>query len=124
MPAKRTPTTVSEYVALRVRPVRAILKVLRALVKSSVPGAVEGMKWGAPVYSTPGGEPFAYLYGAKDHANLGFLRGVELNDPEKLLVGKGKSGRHIKIDSDTDMSEKKIWNLLRESAELATRGGP
>lgn len=110
--------SVEEYVSARSAPVRKILNALRRLVKSTLPDVTEAMKWGAPVYSTPDGHALIYIYGGKDHANLGFLRGAELDDPSKLLAGSGKSGRHIKIYSRNEIPEEDIRVLLHQSANL------
>lgn len=99
-------------------PFRATLEALRLLVKSALPELAEGMKWGAPVYSGSDGHPLVYLYGGKDHANLGFLLGAELDDPDELLKGSGKSTRTIKIYSSDEIPKKEIRNLLRQSAKL------
>jgi hypothetical protein len=109
---------VETYVAARSKRVRATLEELRTLVKSTLPGVTEGMKWGAPVYSRPDGCPLVYLYGGKDHANLGFLRGAELDDPDELLEGTGVSGRHIKVYPSDEIPTKPIRALLRQSAKL------
>ena len=116
-----TPRTVEQYVAARSKPVRETLKALRQLVKSTLPSLGEGMKWGAPVYSKPTGAPLAYLYGGKDHANLGFLRGAELDDPDNLLEGSGVSGRHIKVFAGQPLPRKQIQSLLRQSMKLAPK---
>jgi len=107
--------TVEDYVAARSASVRATLEALRLLIKSTLPDTTEGMKWGAPVYRGSDDHPLVYLYGGKNHANLGFLRGAELDDPNKLLQGSGKSGRHIKINSSAEIQKEKIRTLLLQS---------
>ena len=87
-------------------------------MKATLPEVTEGMKWGAPVYIGRDGEPLVYLYGGKDHANLGFLRGAELNDPDELLGGRGKATRTVKIYASDEIPRKEIRNLLRQSARL------
>ena len=118
--AKRS-QTVEEYVADRSAPVRATLDALRELVKATLPKTTEGMKWGAPVYLSPDGEPIVYLYGGKDHANLGFLNGAELSDPDELLEGRGKATRIIEICAADAIPRKAIRRFLRESAKLARK---
>lgn len=110
--------TVDDYISARLPPVRATLEILRSLIHSALPGAVESMKWGAPVFSNAGGEVVIYLYGGKDHANLGFVRGVELEDPEGLLKGHGKSGRHIKLYPNQDIPEAAMKALVKQCAAL------
>lgn len=41
--------------------------------------------------------PFAYVGVFKAHVNVGFFLGVALPDPARLLVGTGKSMRHVKL---------------------------
>ncbi|TQV81363.1 DUF1801 domain-containing protein [Exilibacterium tricleocarpae] len=83
------------YIAARNPAVRTTLAALRALVQPTLPQVTEGMKWGAPIFLDPQGEPVVYLYGGKDHANLGFIRGAELSDPKGILQGRGHLGRHV-----------------------------
>ena len=115
--------SVEDYVAARTAPVRATLEALRLLVKSTLPELTEGMKWGAPVYRGPDGQPLIYLYGGKGHVNLGFLRGAELDDPDKLLEGSGKPSRTIRVQSSQEIPKKEIRKLLRQSARLHAAGG-
>lgn len=115
--AKKAPT-VDQYVTAKSAPVRATLEALRELVRSTLSNTTEEMKWGVPTVFGPDGEPLVYLYGGKDHVNLGFLRGDELDDPGKLLKGSGKPSKHIKIGSRDGIPEKAICALLRQSAKL------
>ena len=114
---KKSPT-VEEYVAARNTPVRVTFEKLRRLVKSTLPEAEEGMKWGVPTYSGSDGQPLVYLYGGKDHINLGFIRGAELKAPNELLEGRGKSTRIIRINSSDAIPKKEIRSLLCQSAKL------
>jgi hypothetical protein len=40
---------------------------------------------------------FAYVNAFKDHVNVGFFRGAEIADPERLLEGTGRFMRHVKL---------------------------
>lgn len=99
----KSPQTIDEYIAARSDEVQVVLKRLRALVNETMPTAEERMKWGAPTYINSNGHPVVYLYGGKDHANLGFVEGVRLNDPENVLKGSGQNGRHVKVFPGEDM---------------------
>lgn len=44
-----------------------------------------------------GDAAFAYVNAFKAHVNVGFFRGSELADPERLLEGTGKFMRHVKL---------------------------
>lgn len=112
-----TPTTIEDYVAARRGPVAELLEALRQLVKATLPEAKEGMKWGAPVFFDARGEPIIYLYGGRDHANLGFVQGAELKDPEGILEGTGKSGRHVKVFPGEPIPGDVLKALIRQSAK-------
>ena len=47
---------------------------------------------------------FAYVDAFTAHVNVGFYRGAELADPDRLLQGAGRFMRHVKLrpESDTD----------------------
>lgn len=114
----KKPLTVEQYVAARNAPVRATLEALRKLLKATLPEATEEMKWGGPALIGADGQALVYLYGGKDHVNLGFLRAAELDDPANLLEGSAKPSKHIKIRSREEIPEKEIRALLLQSAKL------
>jgi hypothetical protein len=60
-----------------------------------------------------------YIGVMKDHINLGFNRGSELADPQRILEGSGKQMRHIKIRNESDVFHPAIRAYLREACELA-----
>lgn len=106
--------SVEDYIRARSEPVQAILRELRSLVTSTLPETTEGMMFGAPMYCSADGDPLVYLYGGRDHANLGFLHGSRLRDPAKLLEGRGVSGRHVKIYPGRMPPESALAALLRQ----------
>jgi hypothetical protein len=106
--------TVEGYIAARSPGVGALLEDLRAFVQETLPEAREGMKWGAPVYWNAAGKPVVYLYGGRDHANLGFLHGAGLDDPEGILEGRGVSGRHVKLFPGKALPRAALAALLRQ----------
>lgn len=114
----KAPPTIDLYIAARNPEVRDLLEDLRRFLHEVLPKAEAGMKWGAPVWSVRG-TPIAYIYGGRDHANLGFIRGAGLSDPEGLLEGAGKQGRHVKLWPGKPIPEKALKALLREAARNA-----
>lgn len=108
--------TVDDYIAKRPEPVSDLLKRLRAFVNETLAEASEGMKWGAPVFFNAKDHPVIYLYGGRDHANLGFIRGAELKDPERILEGKGKQGRHVKIFPGKPIPKGVLKALIKQCA--------
>ena len=111
--------TPDEYIAEKSDPVQFVLQDLRRLVQQSLPSATCGMKWGVPVFCNSHGIEVVYLYGGKDHANLGFVRGAELSDPDRLLKGPGISGRHVKIFPKKPVPEKALKALVCQCGRLS-----
>ena len=60
-----------------------------------------------------------YIGVIKDHVNLGFIRGSELADPQRILEGTGKQMRHIKIRNMSDLLRPTIRAYLQEACERA-----
>lgn len=106
------------YIAERSEPVRAVLEALRALVHEALPEAAEGYRWGAPVFDNLHGTTVVYLYGGADHANLGFVRGAGLDDPQNLLRGGGGAGRHVPVYPGDRLPRKALVALLRQCADM------
>ena len=96
--------------------IRPVLRELRRLVREELPDAREEIKWGRPVYSLT--HIVCYLAAAGDHANLGFYRGVELEDPQELLEGDGKKLRHIKVYRREEIRKRWYSSLIRQAARL------
>jgi hypothetical protein len=46
---------------------------------------------------------FCHIAAYTRYVNLGFNRGASLADPQKVLAGTGKSVRHIRIASESDL---------------------
>ena len=51
---------------------------------------------------------------SKKGIKLGFNRGSELPDPEKLLTGSGKVHRYVEIKSENDIQSPAFGALIRE----------
>ncbi len=114
-PMPKAPPTIAEYIAARPTPVRQVLEALQTLLIATLPEAEAKMAWGAPVWCNPAGEPVIYLYGGKTHAHLGFVQGAALDDPEGLLKGAGKTGRHVKLVPGKPWSEAALCALIRQA---------
>src|SRR4029077_19112813 len=98
---------------------RAILEKLRRLVGQAAPDATASIKWGMPFFVIEG-ETMCALAGFRAHVNL-ILPGPEgtYADPDGLLEGDGKTGRHIKLRSLEDLPRAAVRRWLRTAAERA-----
>ena len=60
----------------------------------------------------------------RDHVNLMFPRGVDLNDPQALLAGTGKAMRHIKMFTVDDIDRPGVRALIRQAKKRPDLGRP
>ncbi|MHC5036022.1 MAG: DUF1801 domain-containing protein [Planctomycetota bacterium] len=112
---------VTEYVGKLRGPRSAVVKELRKIIKGAAPEAEESFKWAQPVYEVNG--PFCYLSAHSDHVRMGFWRGVDLRDPNGLLVGTGKMMRHVKIRSVKEIQPKVLKRFVKEAVALNRKKG-
>ncbi|MGZ3454555.1 MAG: DUF1801 domain-containing protein [Polyangiales bacterium] len=123
MPARRAdfgaPT--DGFFAKQPPTLRAILQALRALVEEIAPEATASIKWGMPFYAI-GGETVCALAGFKSHVNL-ILPGAPdtFEDPDGLLEGDGKTGRHLKLRSLDELPREAVRGWLRTTAKAARK---
>ena len=89
---------------------------LREIVREAAPEASEAVKWAQPLYESNG--PFCYIKAFKNHVNIGFWRGVDLDDPHVLLQGDGEKMRHIKIGDVNDIPGENIRDFVQAAVKL------
>src|SRR5690606_16159362 len=89
---------------------REELEMLRQIVLET--GLTEEIKWGAPVY-THKGKNIISVGALKESANIGFFKGVLLNDKHKILQQQGniQSNRIIKFFNVNEIE--KIKDVLK-----------
>lgn len=105
---------VTAYIAKAPKDQEVLLNTLRSLIFASVPVTSEAIKWGRPVYSTT--KNFAYLKSEKAYVTLGFFDTDGLKDPKGLLQGTGKSMRHVKLRTVSDIDEALFERWLTTAA--------
>lgn len=115
-----------EFISHYPPPLRELADALRALVRATLPDAVETVNagWGLLAYRVPDGKStayFGYIGADGDHAHLGFEYGILLPDPQNLLQGKGTQVRYLTIRHVREIREKEFANLIRTAADIARR---
>jgi hypothetical protein len=113
--ARRNDPAIDSYTRSVEGPMGEMLARLVALVRSAVPSHDEVLFRGAPSFCV-GGEPFCYVVGYPKHVHLGFCDGVALSDPAKLLRGKGKSMRHVRLSAKEPLPAAALAHLVAQSA--------
>ena len=108
---------VEAYIKSAAKESRAKLEELRALIKSTIPEAEEGIGWGVPIYKY-----FGVLGGFsvfKDHIDFGAA--MTLNDETRAaLEAKGyKTGKKtVQIRFDQKVPEAALKRILKTQAKL------
>jgi hypothetical protein len=102
---------------------RPILEALRTLVEETVPAATASIKWGMPFY-TIGKGPVCALAAFKAHVNLILAGPPEaFADPDGLLEGDGKTGRHLKLRTLDELPRDTVRKWLHAAARGTRPGG-
>lgn len=107
---------VDQYIEAAPENQKQILYALRNLIFEVVPNVKEDFKWSQPVYALE--KNFAYLKSNKQHVNLGFFSFDKIEDSNGLLEGTGKSMRHIKISSMSDINADVLKKMIAQSAKF------
>ncbi len=113
--SKKKPATVDELPEVVGNPRREALEKMRAIVKRALPGVVESIKWGQPVYEYRGSNVICFMI-YDDHVNFGLFMGAKLKP--KRLEGTGKGLRHVKVTRPDDVDEREFTRLAKGAAKL------
>jgi hypothetical protein len=100
-----------------------IARATRALVNKTAAGCEEYVSpWKVPTFDSNG--PLCCFVLQGEHVTLAFLRGAALPDPEKLLEGKAKGVRNVKLRSLSDVKRPGVKKLIAEAAKLNKKKPP
>ena len=100
-----------------------VVQDVSEVIRAAAPGARESIKWAQPVWASNG--PFAYVKAFPRAVNVGFWRGVDLDDPDGLLTGDGDRMRHIKLTSPSQVKPEVLAAWVRQAVALnAGKGDP
>ena len=96
--------------------VRELASGARELVLRLVPKAEEKVHrpWKTIAYGLS--RKFCAISPYTSWVNLHFHEGASLPDPAGLLEGTGKSARHVKITSPTDLERRALVGLIRAAS--------
>jgi hypothetical protein len=100
---------------------------LREVVLEEAPDAIEtiiksyAVSIGFSFTGKPLKDGFCHVVAYSTHVNLGFNRGALLPDPNKILIGKGKSIRHITIQDQRDLERPFIRRYLQAAIEQVAK---
>ena len=102
---------------------------LRSLVLEEAPDASESIyqTYTVAIWFGSSGkmkDMFCYITTNARHVNLGFPRGAELPDPNRVLEGDGKTVRHIKFASEPDLARPFLSRYIRAAMDQVAGSAP
>jgi hypothetical protein len=104
---------VDEYVSKLPENIQQLVEKLRRIILTSSDKIQEQIKHKIPFYSYKG--QLCYINPSDEKVVLGFSRGADLPDEFRMLVGTGKSVRHVVFDTSKKIDEDKVRNLIYEA---------
>ncbi len=106
--------------------IRALGKKMRALVLDVFPDAREKTYWGWGntfySWSEKMSDTVFTINPIKSYVQLFFLRGTELSDPDGLLEGTGKKGRHVNIRDAAELKRPALRRLMKRAVAHGKNG--
>ena len=102
---------------------------LREIILEEAPDASESIYQVYTVaiwfgYSGKMKDMFCYITTNARHVNLGFPRGAELPDPNRVLEGDGKIMRHIQFASESDLARPFVRRYIRAAMDQVAHAAP
>jgi len=93
-----------------------IIDSIRKIFLNANKELIEGIKYGGLVFNLSnaliGG---IFLY--KNHISIEFSNGADFSDQSKILEGKGKKRRHLKIFEKQDIEAKNVGAFVAEAVK-------
>ncbi|MEO8100699.1 MAG: DUF1801 domain-containing protein [Acidobacteriota bacterium] len=104
------------------RPISDLALALREIILQQAPDASESIYQVYTVaiwfgFSGKMKDMFCYITTHARHVNLGFPRGAALPDPNRVLVGEGKTMRHIKFASPSDLERPFVRRYIQAAID-------
>ena len=93
-----------------------IVEEIRASFISGNAEIDEDIKYGGIVFNISG-ELVGGIFLYKQHLSIEFSHGAQFDDPEKLLEGKGKMRRHLKILEKGELKTKNISFYINQAVK-------
>lgn len=93
-----------------------ILQLLRQRVFDNIPEVKERMMYGGIMFSFFGDFGGVFVY--QNHVSFEFGDGSKFEDPKKVLEGKGKYRRHLKLRSPEEIEVKEVDFFVKQAKKF------
>ncbi|MDA9128981.1 DUF1801 domain-containing protein [Candidatus Gracilibacteria bacterium] len=94
-----------------------ILQKCRELIYDTDKNVTEEIKYGG-VYFSQDSKAFGGIFPYSQHLSFEFSKGASFNDPEKVLEGRGKNRRHIKLENISDIENKSLEKFIEQALNI------
>jgi uncharacterized protein YdhG (YjbR/CyaY superfamily) len=105
----KRPTTVTEYISVASKPVRARLREMRKLIADAAPGAVQSLKWGMPAFSY---RRILVVFGAFKHHIGFFITPAVKRAFAKELVGYKTASSSVQLPFDKPLPKGLVRRIV------------
>ena len=99
---------------------KEVAEELRKIIRGASRELTEEVKWGWPCYTADGKKICGFM-DMKETVNFVLYLGAELDDARGLIEGTGKSMRHVKLRSSSDIRKPAFTKFIKQSIRLAGR---
>lgn len=106
----------NQYLASIEPELHELVRVLDTLIRKAAPELVASLKWGNLTYHHA--RNVCALVAHKRYVNLEVWGGATIADPSGLLIGTGKSMRHIKLALGQAINRRAVAAVVRAAATL------
>ncbi len=114
---KNYPKTIDEILCTLDSEEKVLTQSLRSVIKNTLPKVQETVKRGSITYVL-NGKNLVRIRNYKKHIDLGFYNGDRLSSTLLRTRGRGRSWRHLEINSVEQINDPEIKRLIEKSAML------
>ena len=104
---------VSVYIEKLPAEVRKMANKIRSIILNSASEVEESIKHKIPFYSYKG--LLCYINTSNDKVILGFSQGAEFSNDDKILIGSGKTVRHVIYKNIKEIKINRLQQLIYEA---------
>lgn len=103
-----------------------ITQAIDRMVSEIAPTCTKRKMYGGIVFEAEPGDPksrFGGYFVYAKHVGVEFSNGVLLDDPDRILQGKGKLRRHVKLTTVQEIETKRLADFISQAVKLQESGG-
>ena len=92
-----------------------LIQTVIETANATYPDMQQAIKYGGTVFMTRSDKLVGGVYAYANYVSVEFSNGASFDDPERVLEGKGKARRHVKLHGLTDIDDKNVAGFLKQA---------